>query len=338
MALFDQTSFAKFTLRGPGALASLNWMCANDVDKPVGSLTYTQMLDDRGGIQCDLTVCRTDDDAFYLVTGTGFAVHDLDWVARSIPAHGSVEIADVTTSSTVLSLMGPNSRNVLEAVTSDDVSGRAFPFGTMRPITIAGASVKALRITYVGELGWELHTSTHDAAAVYDALVTAGKAHGLVNAGYRAIESCRLEKGYRAWGADIGPDHSPVEAGLGWAVKQGSGVEFRGQAAIARQRAEGVKKMLATFTIDPEAVGRDVVLLGRETIYRDGERVGWLSSGGFGYTVGRSIGMGYVRHPQGVTAAWLLAGTYELDVATERYRAAVSLRPLYDPTSARVKA
>ncbi len=338
VALFDQTSFAKFSLSGPGALASLNWICSNAVDRPVGSLTYTQMLDDRGGIQCDLTVCRTGEDAFYLVTGTGFAVHDFDWIAGSIPADGSVELVDVTTSSTVLSLMGPNSRNVLEAVTSDDVSGGAFPFGTMRPITVAGAAVKALRITYVGELGWELHMSTDDAAAVYDALVTAGRAHGLANAGYRAIESCRLEKGYRAWGADIGPDHTPVEAGLGWAVKKGSGAEFRGSAAIARQRAEGVKKMLATFTIDPETAGRDVVLLGRETIYRDGERVGWLSSGGYGYTVGRSIGMGYVRNSQGVTADWLLSGTYELEVATERHGASVSLRPLYDPTSARVKA
>ncbi len=338
VALFDQTSFAKFTLRGPGALASLNWMCSNDVDKPVGSLTYTQMLDDRGGIQCDLTVCRAGEDAFYLVTGTGFAGHDFDWIARSIPTDGSVDLADVTASSTVLSLMGPNSRLMLEAVTTDDVSGSAFPFGTMRVITIAGARVSALRITYVGELGWELHISTSDAAAVYDALVAAGRSHGLVNAGYRAIESCRLEKGYRAWGADIGPDHTPIEAGLGWVVKKGSGVEFRGQGAIARQRADEVRKMLATFSIDPETAGRDVVLLGRETIYRDGQRVGWLSSGGYGYTIGRSIGMGYVRNPQGITADWLLSGTYELEVATERHRASVSLRPLYDPTSARVKA
>ena len=175
-----------------------------------------------------------------------------------------------------------------------------------------------------------------DAAAVYDVLVSAGRAHGLVNAGYRAIESCRLEKGYRAWGADIGPDHTPVEAGLGWAVKKEHAAAFRGKDAISRQRGDGVKKMLAAFTIDPE-VDRDVVLLGRETIYRNGERVGWLSSGGYGYTIGRSIGMGYVRHPEGVTADWLLSGNYELEVATERHQAAVSLRPLYDPTSARVK-
>ena len=168
---------------------------------------------------------------------------------------------------------------------------------------------------------------------MYDTLVDVGRAHGLVNAGYRAIESCRLEKGYRAWGSDIGPDHTPLEAGLGWAIKLKSGVAFKGRDAIVAQRASGVKKMLAAFTVAPECV-----LLGRETIYRDGVRVGWLTSGGFGYTIDRSIGYGYVRNADGVTADWLLAGNYELEVATERVPAEVSLQPLYDPTNARVKA
>jgi 4-methylaminobutanoate oxidase (formaldehyde-forming) len=163
--------------------------------------------------------------------------------------------------------------------------------------------------------------------------MTAGTPFGLVNAGYRAIESCRLEKGYRAWGSDIGPDHTPIEAGLGWAVKLRSGVEFRGRDAVAAQRAGGVRKMLAGFTCDPS-----VVLLGRETIFRDGERVGWLTSGGFGYTIDRSIGYGYVRNPQGVTADYVSAGTYELEVAGERVPAEVSMQPFYDPTNARVKS
>jgi 4-methylaminobutanoate oxidase (formaldehyde-forming) len=213
------------------------------------------------------------------------------------------------------------------------MGNEAFPFATMQTIGIAGCPVRALRITYMGELGWELHLPVEYAATVFDMITSAGAAHGLRHGGYRAIESCRLEKGYRAWGSDIGPDHTPIEAGLGWAVKSRTDIDFRGRDAIAAQRANGVRKMLTTFTVDPA-----VVLLGRETIYRDGERVGWLTSGGFGYTIDRSIGLGYVRDPDGVTADWVLAGTYELEVATGRVAAQATLSPLYDPTNARVKA
>ena len=228
--LIDQTSFAKFALKGPDALAALNWICSNNVDKPVGSLTYTQMLDDSGGIQCDLTVCRVATDEFYIVTGTGFATHDFDWIQRSIPAGSNAQLFDITSANCVLSLMGPRSRDILQAATRADVSNAAFPFGTQQVIGIAGCPVRALRVTYVGELGWELHLPVEYATTVYDAVMAAGSDHGLVNAGYRAIESLRLEKGYRAWGSDIGPDHTPIEAGLGWAVKLRSGIEFRGRA------------------------------------------------------------------------------------------------------------
>jgi sarcosine dehydrogenase len=332
-ALFDQTSFAKFVLRGPDARAALDWIAANDIDKPVGSLVYTQLLDDRGGIQCDLTVCRVAEDEFSIVTGTGFATHDFDWIRSNIPDGMDAQLVDVTTATSVLSLFGPNSRTILRLLTSDDVGNEAFPFATFRTIDVAGRRVRALRVTYVGELGWELHVPIEDAVIVYDALMAAGGAHGLVNAGYRAIESCRLEKGYRAWGSDIGPDHTPIEAGLGWAVKLRTGIDFKGRAAIEVQAANGVGKMLAAFTADPS-----VVLLGRETVYRDGRRVGWLTSGGFGYTIDRSIGYGYVRDPAGVTASWVLDGHYELEVATERVPCDVSLRPLYDPTMSRVKS
>jgi sarcosine dehydrogenase len=229
--------------------------------------------------------------------------------------------------------MGPNARTILQQVTSADLGNQAFPFGTMQTIGIAGCPVRALRITYMGELGWELHLPVEYAARVFDTLQAAGADHGLVNAGYRAIESCRLEKGYRAWGSDIGPDHTPVEAGLGWAVKTKTDIEFRGRQAILDQQAHGIRKLLATFTVDPS-----VILLGRETIYRDGERVGWLTSGGFGYTVDRSIGMGYVRNPAGVTRDWVLAGTYELEVAGTRVPAELTLQPLHDPSNSRVKA
>ena len=331
--LFDQTSFAKFALKGPDALAALNWICANDVDKPVGALVYTQMLNDKGGIECDLTVGRVAHDEFYIVTGTGFATHDFDWIKRNIPAGMNCQLFDITSSNAVLSLMGPKARDILAAVTRDDVSNAGFKFGTLRTIGIAGCPVQALRVTYVGELGWELHLPVEYAQTVYSALMEAGAPHGLINAGYRAIESLRLEKGYRAWGADIGPDHTPLEAGLGWAVKLRKDMDFKGRAASAAQKANGVKKMLACFTVDP-----DIVLLGRETIYRNGERVGWLSSGGFGHTIGQSIGLGYVRNPNGVTEEYVLDGDYELEVATKRVKATVHMRPLYDPNMSNVKS
>ncbi|NKL22202.1 GcvT family protein [Rhizobium leguminosarum] len=332
--IFDQTSFTKFVLKGRDAEAALSWIASNDVARPVGSLVYTQMLNDKGGIECDVTVARIAENEYYIVTGTGFATHDFDWIARNIPAEMHAELVDVTSAYSVLSLMGPNSRAVLEKVTGSDVSNAAFPFGKVRTIGIAGCPVRALRITYVGELGYELHIPVEYATTVYDVLMAAGGELGLVNAGYRAIESCRLEKGYRAWGSDIGPDHTPVEAGLGWAVKMRKSIPFRGREAIERQLSGGVKKRLACFV--PEDA--DTVLLGRETIYRDGKRVGWLSSGGFGYTLGKPIGYGYVRNPDGVTEDFVLSGTYELDVARERIPCKVSLSPLYDPDMARVKA
>ncbi len=331
--IFDQTSFAKFTLKGRDAEAALSWIAANDVSKPVGSLVYTQMLNDKGGIECDVTCARIAEDEYYIVTGTGFATHDFDWIARNIPGDLHAELVDVTSAYSVLSLMGPNARAVLEAVTGSDVSNTGFPFGRVKTIGIAGCPVRALRITYVGELSYELHVPIEYATTVYDALMAAGNPLHLVNAGYRAIESCRLEKGYRAWGSDIGPDHTPIEAGLGWAVKTKKPTPFRGREAIERQLASGVKKMLACFVPDDP----DVVLLGRETIYRDGKRVGWLSSGGFGYTIGKAIGYGYVRDAEGVTEDFVLSGTYELDVARVRVPCRVSLTPLYDAEMVRVK-
>ena len=330
--LFDQSSFAKFTLKGPDAEAALGWIAANDVAKSVGALIYTQMLNDAGGIECDLTCARVAEDEYAITTGTGFATRDFDWIARNIPAGMNAQLVDVTSGTAVLSLMGPRARDILQAVTRADVSDAAFPFATHRLIGIAGCPVRALRVTYVGELGWELHIPVESAIPVFDALHAAGRDHGLINAGYRAIETLRLEKGYRAWGADIGPDHTPDEAGLGWAVKLRKNIDFKGRAAVEAQRANGVAKMLATFTADPE-----IILHGRETIYRNGRRVGWLGSAGFGHTIGRSIGMGYVRDPDGVTADHVLAGDYELEVATERVPCDVTLKPLYDPDMTRVK-
>ena len=333
VVIFDQTSFAKFALKGPDAESALSWIAANDVAKPVGSLIYTQMLNDRGGIETDLTVVRKAHDEYYIVTGTGFATHDFDWIARNIPAGANAQLFDITSGNAVLSLMGPKARDVLQAVTRADVSNAAFPFGTAQTIGIAGCPVLAMRVTYVGELGWELHFPVEYATAVHAALLEAGAPFGIRNAGYRAIETMRLEKGYRAWAADIGPDHTPDEAGLGWAVKMKKNIPFKGRDAVAAQRANGVKKLMATFTTAP-----DVILSGRETIYRDGKRVGWLSSGGFGHSINKAIGMGYVRNPEGVTADYVLSGKYELEVATIRVPAEVTLSPLFDPKMERIKA
>ncbi len=333
VALFDQTSFAKFEMRGKDAEAALSWICANDVAKPVGSLVYTQMLNARGGIECDLTVARLAEDRYYLVTGTGFATHDFDWISRNIPSGLDAQLVDVTSSNAVLALMGPRAREVLQALTRDDVSNAGFPFGQCRRISAAGTPVLALRVTYVGELGWELHVPMEFAATLYDALMQAGAAHGIANAGYRAIETLRLEKGYRAWGADIGPDYSPLEAGLGWAVKFKSGRAFLGREALLEQKAGKLKRQMCGFTVAGE-----VVLLGRETIYRDGVRVGWLSSGGYGHTIGKGIGYGYVRWAEGLDRDWLLVGAYELEVASERLPCEIFLVPPYDPGMERIKA
>ncbi len=334
VALFDQSSFAKFTLIGPDAESALQWLCANDIGGPPGRLTYTQLLNERGGIECDLTVSRIGDDHFYIVTGTGQRTRDLHWMSRHLPAGAEVELRDVTPEWAVLALMGPESRRVLQKLTDHDVSDEALPFGSVGTLTVAGATVRALRLTYVGELGWELHLAVDDAVAVYDALMAAGRDHGIANAGYRAIESLRLEKGYRAWGSDIGPDRTPVEAGLAWAMKLRSEIPFLGRAAVAAQTVDGVAAKLAGFTVDDP----DVVLLGRETIYRDGERVGWLTSGGWGYTVGRNIGYGYVHHDDGVDAAFLSDGSYELEVASRRVAATLHLAPLHDPAMTRVRS
>ncbi|MGE3528369.1 MAG: FAD-dependent oxidoreductase [Methyloceanibacter sp.] len=334
VALFDQTSFAKFLMIGPDAEKALSWIAANDVAKAPGHLVYTQMLNGRGGIECDLTVARLAPDQYYIVTGTGFATHDFDWIARSIPDGLDARLIDVTSSYAVLSVMGPKSRDLLQALSEVDLSNAAFPFGRAKRITVAGAPLLALRVTYVGELGWELHIPVEFAASLYDALMDEGRAHGIANAGYRAIESLRLEKGYRAWGADIGPDHSPLVAGLGWAVKLKGNTPFQGRAALEAQRAKPLPRLLAGFTADPS-----VLLLGRETIYRDGKRMGWLTSGGYGHTIGRAIGYGYVRDPEnGVTREALLTGRYELEVATVRVPAEIFFEPLYDPAMARIKS
>ncbi len=330
--LIDQTSFAKFLLQGPEAESALSHIAANRVDRPVGSLIYTQMLNDKGGIEADVTVVRLSYDSYYIVTGTGFATRDFHWISKGL-AGFDARLTDITSSNSVLSLMGPRARDILSRLCPDDISSAAFPFATARHISVAGCTVLALRVTYVGELGWELHLPADMAVTVYTALMAAGAKDGLINAGYRAIETLRLEKGYRAWGAEIGPDHTPIESGLAWACKLKTDQNFRGRAALQAQLAGGVNKLLACFTVDDPTIP----LLGRETIYRDGQRVGWLASGGFGHTIGKPIGYGFIR-VQNVTEDFVLSGNYELDVAANRLPATVHMAPLYDPKGAKIRA
>jgi 4-methylaminobutanoate oxidase (formaldehyde-forming) len=333
VGVFDQSSFAKYEVTGRDAERALDLICANDVTKPPGRLTYTQLLNSRGGIEADLTVARLAEDRFYIVTGTGFRTHDLGWIADHLPP-GDVRIEDVTEVWGTLSLMGPKSREVLSLVTTADVSNGAFPFGHVREIGIAGARVRALRVTYVGELGWELHVPLDAIGMVFDALIEAGRAPGLRPVGYRALESLRLEKGYRAWSSDITPNDTPFEAGLGWAVKIKTNRPFLGREALEAVAGRPLRKRLAGFA----AADADAVLLGRETILRDGAPVGYLTSGGYGYTLGAPIGYGYVRHAEGVTEDWLASGRYELVVAGDMVPARIGLRPFHDPENLKVKA
>ncbi len=328
--LFDQSSFAKYELSGPKAAEALEWICANRVAREPGRLTYTQLLNTRGGIEADLTVARLADNLFYIVTGTGFRTHDFGWIADHLPADG-VTFTDVTEAWGTLSLMGPQARDILQAVTDSDVSNAAFPFGGVREIPIAGTPVRALRVTYVGELGWELHVPLPRLGEVYDALMAADPQ--LRPTGYRALESLRLEKFYRAWAADITPNDTPFEAGLGWAVKLKTNTPFLGRAALQAVAGKPPARRLCGLTVPP-----DTVLVGRETILRDGVPVGYLTSGGYGYTVGAGIGMGYVRNSEGVTDGWLAEGRYALVVAGDTVPATLAMRPLVDPEGARIRA
>ncbi|HEX5814748.1 MAG TPA: FAD-dependent oxidoreductase [Methylomirabilota bacterium] len=332
VGLFDQSSLAKLRLEGPEAVAALQRLCAADVDVAPGRIVYTQMLNARGGIECDLTVTRLADDAFLIVTIAAAATHDADWIRRGI-AGARATLTDVTSALTVLGVMGPRSRELLSRVTPADLSTAVFPFGASREIELGYATVRATRITYVGELGWELYVPTELAQGVYDALVAAGGEVGLRHAGYHAMDSLRLEKGYRSWGHDLGPEDTPLDAGLGFAValeKDG----FVGREALLRRRDRPRSRRLLTFTLDdPEPL-----LLGDEPIWRDGRLVGRITSGAYGHTLGRSVGMGYVSHPDGVDTTFLQSARWELEIATARVPATAHLEPPYDPTSARVRA
>jgi 4-methylaminobutanoate oxidase (formaldehyde-forming) len=333
VGVFDQSSFAKLRLEGPDAARVLQRLCANDVDVPAGRIVYTPMLNRRGGIEADLTVTRLAEDAYLIVTAAAAATHDADWVRRHLGDARAV-LTDVTSAYAVLSVMGPRSRTLLSRLTDADLTGTAFPFGASREIWLGSAPVRATRITYVGELGWELYVATEFAPAVYEAVVAAGEDLGLTHAGYHALDSLRLEKAYRAWGHDLGCEDTPLEAGLGFAVRLDKTVPFLGRDALLARHGKPLRRRLVVFTLeDPEPL-----LYHDEPVWRDGELVGRITSGAYGHTLGRAVGLGYVERADGVTDAFVETGRWELEVACERVPARAQLTPPYDPESRRVRA
>ena len=335
VGLFDQSSFTKFLVEGRDAERVLNRICAADVCVAPGKIVYTQWLNERGGIEADLTVTREREDRYLIVSACATQTRDFNWLQRHIPAEARAWAVDVSAAYAVLGVMGPASRGLLAALADADFSNEAFPFGTSRVIDLAYARVRASRLTYVGELGWELYIPVDFVQGVYDAIVDAGPKHGLVHAGYHAMNSLRLERGYRHWGHDLGEEDTPIEAGLQYAVAFSKPQGFIGSDALQRQRETGTRRRLVNLRLEADGP----LLYHNEPIWRNGEIVGRTTSGMFGHTVGRPLAMGYVEnHGEPVTAEWIAAGSYELEVASQRIAATASLKPFYDPRGLRVRA
>jgi 4-methylaminobutanoate oxidase (formaldehyde-forming) len=327
VAIFDQSGFSKYLFKGPDALNVLQRLCGGDVDVPTGKAVYTGLFNARGTFESDLTVIRLARDEFYLVSGTSQTVRDLDWISRNLQTGERADLTDVTEAYSVLGVMGPSSRALLSRVTDTDLSNHAFPFGTSQAIDIGMATVRAVRITYVGELGWELHIPAGQAVLVYELLRKAGRDFDAVNAGHYAINSLRLEKAYRAWGADISPDDTALEAGLGFAIGWKKNTAFLGKGALLEQKQAGLKRQLVTFVLqDPGPV-----LWGSEPIYRNGQAVGYTTSGSYGHTLGAAVGMGYVKGKDGLTPAFIQHGRYEINVSGKPFPATPHLKAPFDP-------
>jgi len=323
-AIFDESSFAKILVSGDGAAALLERLCANRVAREVGQVTYTQMLNPRGGIECDFTVTRLAEDRFRIVTGTAFGQHDLAWIRQHVSDDRAVQVADETSMYACFGVWGPRARDILQPLTTADLSNEAFPYMRAQELAIGPVPCLALRVTYVGELGWELYCRSEFGLALWDTIWYAGREHGLVAGGYKAIDSLRIEKGYRVWGADITPEDSPFEAGLGFAVKLDKD-DFVGRDALAESRELGRRLRCLTLE-DPRAIA-----LGSEPVRVGGATVGRVTSGGYGYTVGKSIAYAYLpaEHEVGTEVAVEIFGEWAPGV--------VAQEPLFDPQGERIR-
>lgn len=328
VAIFDESSFAKLEISGPGAAAFLEGLCDNRVARGVGQITYTQMLNRRGGIECDFTVARLGEERFGIVTGTAFGNHDLGWMRRHQEGLDEIRIADVTSQWACFGVWGPRARDVLQPLTPADLGNEAFPYMTVREITVGDVPVRALRVTYVGELGWELYCPTEYGLGLWRTIWEAGREHGIVAGGYRAIDSMRLEKGYRVWGADITPDETPFEGGVGFCVKLDKG-EFVGREALLAAREDGPRQKLACITLeDPRSIA-----LGNEPVRIDGGVVGRVTTGGYGYTVERSIAYAYLP------AALAVPGTaVAIEIFGRWVEGEVAAEPLLDQAGERIRS
>jgi 4-methylaminobutanoate oxidase (formaldehyde-forming) len=326
VALIDQTSFAKFEITGTGALDAVQWLSVADMNKPVGTITYTQLCNQRGGIECDLTMTRLGEQHWYVVTGSAFGAHDMGWIRSNAPQDGSVQVRDLTAAGAVINLCGPLAREVLQSVSEDDVSDEALRYATARDITIGAAPVLAMRVGYVGELGWELHVPTSYGAHVYELLAEAGRPHGIANVGYRAVDTLRMEKGYLYWSTDITPDTTPWEAGLSWRVNMRKG-DFCGRDALGAQREAGVARKLCTFTLEQMAYP-----VSGEAIIADGTVVGFTTSANFGHTIGKPIAYGYLPVELADRTDFVIE-VYGEPIPATRHDGA-----LYDPTNSRLKS
>jgi 4-methylaminobutanoate oxidase (formaldehyde-forming) len=330
VTLFDLTSFGKIEVIGPGALTVLQRITDNDVDRPVGSSIYTQFLNTKGGVEADLTVTRLGEDRFWVITGSAFIANDLAWIQmHTQPEDGALNVRDITTEWACLALWGPKARHVLQAVTGDDVSNQGFPYLCARTITIEGAEVMAQRVSYAGELGWELYAPPQRAMQVWDMLMAAGQEYGIEVGGYKVLDSLRLEKGYRYFTADVTPLENPYEAGLGFCVRLEKG-DFIGREALLAAKAKDPQRKLCTLVLDGEDYAS---LFGGEAVYADGRVLSRVRSGGYGYTLKRNIAYAYLPSELSRVGTRL-----EVEIFDQRLGAEVTPTVMFDPKNERLRA
>ena len=327
--LFNLANFTKLEVSGPGALTFLNYMAANQIDRPIGKITYTTLLDNAGGIKADLTITRTGDDTFWVLTGAGGGPQDAAWLTRNMPGDGSVQIRDLTSQYTAIGLWGPRARDVLAKVVDEDISNAAFPYMTASRITIRAVPCFALRLSYAGELGWEIYCATEQGLQLWDHLWYAGREYGLIAAGSGAFGSLRLEKGYRAWGSDLNTEHTPYDAGLGWAVKLDKG-DFLGRAALVAARKRGQTRRLCILT----SSAADAMAMGSEPVLDlNGNKIGYVTSAEYGYSVGKLVMMAYLPIDYAKPGQEL-----QIMYLDRSFRVFVDKDPLFDTAMARLKA
>ncbi|MCG8687355.1 MAG: FAD-dependent oxidoreductase [Desulfobacterales bacterium] len=332
VGMYDLTSMGKFMVQGRDAEAVLQNICTNDIGGPAGSVSYTPVVNERGGFETDITVTKVDDETFFIVTAAGTPIRDLDYIKRLTPKDAICTIIDVTHGYSMLAIMGPKSRDLMKDLTDADLSNEAFPFSTAQEIDLAYTRCLAVRMSYVGELGWELYIPTNHTLAAFDTIMEKGKKHGLKLVGMQAVNSLRLETGYRHWESDITPDDNPYEAGLGFGVKLAKD-DFIGKEALSVAKQKPLVRKIAMFTLEDE----NIMLYGNEPIYRDGEYHSILTSGAYGFEVGAAVGMGYLKNADGVTKEWMEAGKYEIMVEGELRAAKLHLSSPYDPKNERTK-